>query len=286
MRIVCYRDGDTPAWGWLRDAEIVPLAPGRGGATFDMQALFAQARAQAADASQVHETLPLAAATLLAPIAPGATVYCVGINYQAHAGEAGRELPPQPSIFLRRQSSLVGAGQPLRRPLDSVQLDFEGELALVIGRGGRHIATADALQHIAAYTCFNDGSVRDFQKHSVTAGKNFEASGACGPWLTSADAIADPGDLQLRTWVNGVEMQAANTSQLIFSPAALISYVSRFAQLHPGDMIATGTPEGVGAARKPPQWLAPGDRVSIDIGGVGRLENPVLAEASQAPPQR
>jgi len=280
MRIVAYMDGAVPAWGWLQDDTILPLQIDADGASFDLLALFAQARAHAARGSTTRPGHALADAILLAPIAPGATVYCVGINYKAHAGEAGRELPPNPSLFLRRPGSLVGAGQPLQRPVDSVQLDFEGELALVIGRGGRHIAPEDAMQHVAAYTCFNDGSVRDFQKHSVTAGKNFEASGACGPWLTSADEVADPSDLRLQTCVNGVQMQQANTSQLIFSPAVLISYVSRFAQLRPGDVIATGTPEGVGAARNPPQWLAPGDRVSIEISGVGSLENPVVGEAS------
>lgn len=284
MRIVRYMDGDTAAWGWLRDDDIVPLQVDRAPALFDLPALFAQAHAHAASLPMAQRGRALADTTLLAPIAPGATVYCVGINYKAHAGEAGRELPPNPSFFLRRPSSLVGAGQPLCRPVDSEQLDFEGELALVIGRGGRYIAVADAMQHVAAYTCFNDGSVRDFQRHSVTAGKNFEASGACGPWLTSADEIADPGDLRLRTWVNGVEMQSANTSGLIYPIAALISYVSRFARLHSGDVIATGTPEGVGAARTPPQWLVPGDRVSIDIAGVGRLENPVADATLPARP--
>ncbi|MEO8542654.1 MAG: fumarylacetoacetate hydrolase family protein [Burkholderiaceae bacterium] len=280
MRIVAYMDGAVPAWGWLRDDNILPLQVNFDGSSLDLLALFAQARAHAANASTTQRGRALADTILLAPIAPGATVYCVGINYKAHAGEAGRELPSNPSLFLRRPSSLVGAGQPLRRPIDSVQLDFEGELALVIGRAGRHIATADAMQHVAAYTCFNDGSVRDFQRHSVTAGKNFEASGACGPWLTSADEVTDPGDLRLRTRVNGVEMQLANTSQLIYPVATLISYVSCFAQLRPGDVIATGTPEGVGAARNPPQWLAPGDQVSIEISGVGRLDNPVAEEAS------
>lgn len=125
------------------------------------------------------------------------------------------------------------------------------------------------------YTCFNDGSVRDYQKHSVTAGKNFEASGACGPWLTSADIIADAGALHLRTTVNCVEMQSANTGELIYPLATLISYISQFAQLRSGDVIATGTPQGVGAARNPPRWLVPGDQVSVAISGVGTLENPV-----------
>lgn len=277
MRIVRYLDGSTPAWGWLWNDTIVPLGRDGVGSPFDLLALFEQARA--ANGSTPQQGRALADTTLLAPIAPAATVYCVGINYKAHAGEAGRELPPNPSIFLRRQASLVGAGQPLRRPVDSNQLDFEGELAIVIGRGGRHIAAADAMEHVAAYTCINDGSVRDFQRHSVTAGKNFEASGACGPWLTSADEVKDPGDLRLRTCVNDVQMQSANTSQLIYSPAVLISYVSRFARLHSGDLIATGTPEGVGAARNPPLWLVPGDRVSIEISNVGRLDNPVVDEA-------
>lgn len=298
MRIVHYRDKETgaPAWGWLRQDQIVPLQV-QERADFDLTALFLQAQAAAGSASvgpdegragsALADSSPaerqrgarqrLADAHLLAPLAPGATVYCVGINYRAHASEAARDLPAQPSLFLRRAASLVGSGQPLRRPAESEQFDFEGELALVIGKGGRRIAPAVALQHVAAYTCFNDGSVRDYQKHSVTAGKNFEASGACGPWLTSAETVADPGALHLRTTVNGEPMQSAHTSELIFPLAQLISYVSQFAQLRSGDVIATGTPQGVGAARNPPRWLVPGDRVVIEIGGVGMLENTVAA---------
>ncbi len=285
MRIVRYLDAGVPAWGWLRQDLILPLAREGADLRFDLSALFAQAQAQAA-AGGAQPGRALADASLLPPLVPGATVYCVGINYPAHAGEAGRDLPPNPSLFVRRQASLVGSGQPLRRPVDSVQLDFEGELALVIGRGGRHIAPADALRHVAAYTCFNDGSVRDFQRHSVTAGKNFEASGACGPWLTSADEVADPGALRLSTHVNGEPMQSANTGEMVFPLAVLISYVSRFAQLRSGDLIATGTPQGVGAARNPPRWLVAGDRVSVEIEGVGRLDNPVADEQAPGPPAR
>ncbi len=277
MNIVRYLDPQGPRWGWLNGERVVPLKSGPIDAGLDLNGLFARARRQRDEGIAGDFGQPLAGLSLLAPIEPTSTVYCVGINYKAHASEAGRDLPPYPSLFLRRHGSLVGAGQPLHAPTVSEQLDFEGELALVIGSGGRNIAIADATAHVGAYTCLNDGSVRDFQRHSVTAGKNFEASGACGPWLVSADDIANPQDLQLRTRVNGIEMQSANTGQLIYPIATLISYISQFAHLRPGDVISTGTPEGVGAARKPPLWLKAGDRVAIEISGIGTLENQVLA---------
>jgi 2-keto-4-pentenoate hydratase/2-oxohepta-3-ene-1,7-dioic acid hydratase in catechol pathway len=280
MKIVRYLSSDGPRWGWVHDDRIMPLGRGQGDhSPHQLEWLVGRAHPQRAAGVANDAGLPLAAATLLAPIEPTATVYCVGLNYHAHATEAGRDLPPHPSLFVRRHASLVGAGQSLHSPANSEQLDFEGELALVIGKGGRHIAAPEALAHVGAYTCFNDGSVRDFQRHSVTAGKNFEASGACGPWLVSADEIADPADLHLATRVNGVEMQSASTGQLIYPIATLISYVSSFAQLRPGDVIATGTPEGVGAARKPPRWLRPGDRVEVEISGIGTLENRVAVVA-------
>lgn len=276
MKIVRYLHANQPAWGLVLHERVVPLQTVFEDASF-AEVLLTAAQVASDASTQRPRGLELSTVQLLPPLTASATVYCVGVNYRAHAAEAGRELPPQPSIFIRRQASLVGAGQALEYPQGSVQFDFEGELALVIGSAGRHIAPGDAWRHIAAYTCLNDGSVRDFQKHSVTAGKNFERSGACGPWLVTTDEVPDAGDLTLVTRLNGHEMQRARTSQLIYPIAEIVSYVSRFARLQPGDVISTGTPEGVGWARTPPVWMEPGDRIEVEVSGIGMLYNGVAA---------
>ncbi len=277
MKMIRYAHAGQPGWGLLEDGgRIRPLSGLPAGAGF--AEVLAAARAAAPAGSGGAPDLALSAVAPCVPLTPGATVYCIGINYRAHASEAGREPSGQPSLFIRRPASLVADGAAIEHPGPlSGQLDFEGELALVIGLPGRHIAPNAALRHVAAYTCLNDGSVRDFQKHSVTAGKNFERSGACGPWLVSADEVGDAGDLTLVTRLNGQEMQRASTSQLIHPIPDLVSYVSRFAELRPGDVISTGTPEGVGAARTPPVWLRPGDRIEVEISRIGTLGNPVRA---------
>lgn len=221
---------------------------------------------------------PLASVTLLPPLPDASKILCIGLNYKSHVAETGRDLPPQPSVFLRTQASVVGQGAPMLRAKASTNFDFEGELTVVIGRRGRHIAEADALSHIAGYTCFNDGSLRDFQKHSVTAGKNFDASGACGPWIVTADEVPDPTALTLCTRLNGVEVQRSTTDLLIYSIPRIVSYLSSFMALEPGDLIATGTPAGVGARRTPPLWMKAGDTIEVEISGIGTLRNPIADE--------
>lgn len=206
-------------------------------------------------------------------------ILCVGLNYRSHAAEMARELPAHPSVFSRLHNTLVGHGDTLLRPRASTQLDFEGELAVIIGNGGRHIRAEDALKHVAGYTCFLDGSVRDFQKHSVTAGKNFPRSGPLGPWMTTADEIADPATLTLVTRLNGAEVQRDTVDQLIYSIPTLIQYLSTITPLEPGDVIATGTPQGVGAGRTPPLWMKAGDVIEVEVSGVGTLRNAVVDEA-------
>jgi 2-keto-4-pentenoate hydratase/2-oxohepta-3-ene-1,7-dioic acid hydratase in catechol pathway len=207
-----------------------------------------------------------------------ARIICVGKNYADHAAEMGGKPPGDPNLFLRTTKSLVGHEQSVVCPRASVQYDFEGELAVVIGRGGRHIAPEKALSHVAGYSCFLDGSVRDYQKHSFTAGKNFDSSGACGPWLVPASQIADPQKLTLTTRLNGDVVQHASTGDMIFSVAQIIAYISIFTHLEPGDVIATGTPAGVGAGRAPPLWMKSGDRIEVEISGVGVLANTVIPE--------
>jgi 2-keto-4-pentenoate hydratase/2-oxohepta-3-ene-1,7-dioic acid hydratase in catechol pathway len=205
-------------------------------------------------------------------------IVCVGINYRSHAEETGRDISPAPSVFLRLADTLLGHGQALVRPRVSDKFDFEGELAMVIGRPGRHVSEADALGHVAGYTCFVDGSVRDYQKFSVTSGKNFPATGPLGPVMVTADEIGDPTRLMLVTRLNGREMQRSGTDLLIYSIAQIIKFVSDFTSLAPGDIIATGTPAGVGHRRTPPIWMKPGDVLEVEISGIGTLRNPVVAE--------
>jgi 2-keto-4-pentenoate hydratase/2-oxohepta-3-ene-1,7-dioic acid hydratase in catechol pathway len=216
---------------------------------------------------------------LLTPLDIGARIFCIGVNYKSHAGETGRELPPQPSVFIRTQASVVGHGTAVTRPSASLNFDYEGELTVVIGTRGRYIAAADALKHVGGYTCFNDGSIRDFQKHSTTSGKNFETSGACGPWIVTADEIPDPQALTLVTRLNGVEVQRSTTDLLIYSIPVIIEYLSKITTLEPGDIIATGTPAGVGSRRTPPLWMKPGDTIEVDITKIGLLKNPVVQGA-------
>jgi 2-keto-4-pentenoate hydratase/2-oxohepta-3-ene-1,7-dioic acid hydratase in catechol pathway len=211
-------------------------------------------------------------------------IICVGLNYRAHIAETGRDPPRHPLLFTRFASSIVGPGSALVRPRASTKFDYEGELAVVIGRTARHVSRDRALEYVAGYTCFNDGSLRDWQGHSTqfTPGKNFEGSGAMGPWLVTSDELPDPAALHLTTRVNGDTVQSAPLSDLLFDVPALIEYISTFARLEPGDVIATGTPGGVGAYRTPPLWLRPGDVVEVEIDRIGVLRNSVIDEAELA----
>jgi 2-keto-4-pentenoate hydratase/2-oxohepta-3-ene-1,7-dioic acid hydratase in catechol pathway len=217
-----------------------------------------------------------------APVIPDAAakVLCVGINYLPHMKEMGRERPERPVLFVRFGDSVVGHGRPLLKPRESEQFDYEGELAVVIGTRARRVSRQRALDHVAGYSCFNDGSVRDFQRHSAqfTPGKNFHASGSFGPWLVTTDEIPDVRTLTLTTRLNGTVMQNESVGELCFDVPQLIEYCSTFTQLEPGDVIVTGTPGGVGAGRKPPVWMKPGDTVEVELTGIGVLRNPVIAE--------
>ncbi len=220
----------------------------------------------------------------LPPLERPGKILCVGINYAGRPGEYQNAEPPKyPSLFLRTPAAQVGHLEPLVRPAESEQFDYEGEIAIVIGKPGRRIREADALSHIAAYSCFNEGSVRDWMRHgvyNVTAGKNFDASGAFGPWLATADEVPDPRDMRIATRVNGETVQNDSTANLIFSFARLIAYISTFSRLEPGDVIATGTPAGAGGKRNPPRWLKAGDVVEVEVSSVGVLRNAVIDEAA------
>ena len=214
------------------------------------------------------------AADLPMPNAP--RIFCIGRNYKGHVAELGAAFPKYPSLFMRGVESLVPHGQPLERPQASADFDFEGELAVVMGEGGRHIARQQALSKVFGYTIFNDGSVRDVQfQHSLAAGKNFYRSGAMGPWIVSAADIPDPTQLWLSTTLNGQRVQHSQTDDLIFDIPAIIEYISGFTPLQAGDIIATGTPDGVGMSHKPPLWLQPGDLIEVQISQIGILSNAV-----------
>jgi 2-keto-4-pentenoate hydratase/2-oxohepta-3-ene-1,7-dioic acid hydratase in catechol pathway len=204
-------------------------------------------------------------------------IVCVGLNYEEHRVETGRDKTENPALFLRLAESQVGHRQPIVRPRESTHLDFEAEIALIIGREGRRIAEKDSWQHIAGYSCYNDGSVRDWQRHTVqwTAGKNFARTGGFGPWMVTTDDIPPNTVLTLSCRLNGERMQHATTEQMIFKIPRLIAYISTFTTLVPGDVIVTGTPGGVGARRTPPVWMKPGDKVEVEIDKVGILENSI-----------
>ncbi|WP_419910733.1 fumarylacetoacetate hydrolase family protein [Candidatus Poriferisodalis sp.] len=213
------------------------------------------------------------------PVDPGARMLCAGANYHKKYPLGGNvQAPAQPVYFNKPPGTLVAHGEHLVRPAVSVQFDYEVELAVVIGRTGRHIEAADALDYVGGYSILNDGSVRDWQRHSVAAGKNFFRSGSLGPWITTADEIADPAALEVICRVNGTERQRASVSEMIFSVAEIVSYLSRVMPLEPGDVIATGSPEGTGGSFEPPRWLEPGDEIALEIPGIGVLENRVIDE--------
>lgn len=289
MKLISYLHNGQPGWGTVvHENQVVDL--GRRMAGFDsVTALLAggdpalqQARTLAA---QGGADFDLAAVQLQPPVPAPRKIFCIGVNYAHRNAEYkdGSDLPKYPSIFMRVPDSFVAHGQPLIRPHESEQLDYEGEIGLVIGRGGRRIPKAQALAHVGGLTCVNEGTIRDWVHHAkfnVTQGKNFHASGAVGPWLVTADEFPQGfGNLRVRTWVNDELRQDDTTDHLMFDFAYLIHYLSTFTTLEPGDLIVTGTPIGAGVRFNPPRFLRPGDVVQVQVDGVGTLRNVVQAEA-------
>ncbi len=282
MRLVSFEQGGRASFGRVEGNGIVDAGRRLGGRFADLRALLA------GDALHEVQSLPASApdfdldeVRFLPVMASPVTRYlCVGVNYLPHMREMGHEPPDHPVIFVRFPSSVTGHGSPLCRPRLSEQFDYEGELAVIIGRRARHVPRERALDFVAGYSIFNDGSIRDFQRHSsqFTAGKNFPGSGAFGPWLTTTHEIPDPAALHLSTRLNGEVVQDSPVSELCFDVPALIAYCSMWTELLPGDVIVTGTPGGVGAARTPPLWLKPGDTVEIRISSIGVLRNTVVDE--------
>ena len=217
----------------------------------------------------------------LLPVIPNpGKIWCCGLNYGDHVKETNRELSEMPTFFLRVADSQVGHNQPMLRPRESTQLDYEAEIAIVIGKRGRRISEADAWDHIAGYACYNDGSVRDWQRHTTQwcPGKNFSKTGGFGPWMTTSDEIEPGAAMTLSSRLNGQEMQRATTEMMLHSIPRQVSYVSTIAPLEPGDVIVTGTPGGVGSRRSPPVWMKAGDVIEIEIDRVGILRNTIADE--------
>ncbi|MEG3177688.1 fumarylacetoacetate hydrolase family protein [Sphingomonas sp. RB3P16] len=257
--------------GTIRDCGAMPGAPA------DLKAAIA-----AGPLDDIADGPALAAAdVLLLPVLPNpGKILCVGHNYESHRVETGRAKVDNPSIFTRFADTLIADGQPIVRPRVSEHLDFEGELAIVIGRGGRAIAEQDALAHVAGYACFNDASIRDWQWHTsqFIPGKNFPGTGAFGPQLVTPQEAGDLSGVHVTTRLNGEIVQDQPIGDMVFPIAKIIAYVSAFTPLSPGDVIATGTPGGVGAKRTPPLWMKAGDRVEVEIGPIGTLSNHVVDE--------
>ena len=227
--------------------------------------------------------IPLSSVSFEPVVVDPSKILCVGVNYATHLAESGIPRPEKPMIFVRFANSQVGHGRPMLRPPESVKFDYEGELAVIIGKKARRVPREQALDYVAGYACYNDGSIRDWQRHTsqFTPGKTFPGTGGFGPWLVTTDEIPDPAALTLETRLNGEVMQSAPISDLVFDVSALVAYCSVFTCLEPGDVIVTGTTGGVGAFRNPPVWMKPGDVVEIEISRIGVLRNAIEDEIAE-----
>ena len=281
MKLVTYERNGQRSIGVLSDRGVIDLPAASGGTLpADLLTLLQQgdaALAQARNAVARGQAIPLADVQLKALLPRPGKIIGIGLNYADHAAEGGREKPKYPMIFTKAVSAVIGTGEPIRIPPVTQAVDFEGELAVVIGKRAKDVPPKDALDYVAGYTICNDVSARDYQQRSSpTAGKSFDTFAPLGPALVTRDEVPDPHVLDIRTLVSGEEMQHSNTRHLIFNIPYLIDYLSHIFALEPGDVITTGTPSGVGLFRTPPRFLKPGDTVRIEVQGVGVLENPVV----------
>ena len=286
MKFISVRRQSIEGTGLLQADGRARIAwAGQGDYPGSLDHLVQQGPAALQAAAAVLGDLPavdLAGMEVLPPLRRPGKIVCIGLNYVDHSKESGFEPPTYPAIFSRYASSLIGHGAPIVRPRVSQQLDYEGELAVVIGKGGRHIPVERALEHVLGYSVFNDGSVRDYQFKSQqwTMGKNFDDTGAFGPALVTADELpAGAKGLKLQTRLNGEVVQSASTADMIFDVATLVSLLSEAHALEPGDVVVSGTPAGVGLARNPTLWMKPGDVCEVEIEGIGTLRSPIADEA-------
>ncbi|TFW32902.1 fumarylacetoacetate hydrolase family protein [Massilia horti] len=282
MKLASYRVDGRDSFGIVDGQHVYDLGKRLGPATPDLCAAIAQNALKqfASLPGSVTPDYAFDQLTLLPVIPNPGKIVCVGVNYLAHREEVNRPATEHPTLFLRVAESQAAHGQALLCPAESDEFDFEGEVALVIGRAGNRIAEADALSYIAGFSCYNDGSVRDWQAATSqwTAGKNFRQTGAFGPWLVTADELPPEQPMRIATRLNGVEVQKSSTDLLIFGMARLISFISSITPLSPGDVIVTGTPGGVGFKRVPKLFMKDGDVVEVEVSGIGVLRNPVRKE--------
>ena len=282
MKLASFQIGGKPTWGVIEGNDALDVGALLGDRFPDLKSVIAaDALSVVRDAAGKAKRIPTADITWLPVIPNPDKILCIGLNYEMHRKETGRAEVDNPTVFGRFANSQTGHLTNIIRPKVSTHLDFEGELAIIIGKPGRYISQADAWSHIAGYACYNEGSVRDFQRHThqFTPGKNFPETGGFGPWMMTPDELGDVAPLRLQTRVNGQVVQDATIDQMIFDIPRQIEYCSSFTRLEPGDVIATGTPGGVGAKRTPPLWLKPGDIVEVEINRLGVLRNGVADEA-------
>jgi 2-keto-4-pentenoate hydratase/2-oxohepta-3-ene-1,7-dioic acid hydratase in catechol pathway len=281
MKLASYVSGDKPAFGIVTEMGVITLSDRLNRRNVTLKDALSED-------DTLDEVLKLAEGaepdlnldrlTFLPVITNPNKILCVGINYRSHAAEHGHAVAEKPNIFTKFTDTLCSHDGVMLCPKASQQLDFEGELAVIIGKGGRAIPAEKALSHVAGYTCFCDGSVRDFIKVSLITGKNFPATSPLGPWMVTADEIPDPSKLTLTTRLNGQQMQHSGTDMMMHGVPELIAYCSAFTELSPGDVIATGTPEGIGARRNPPVWMKSGDVLEVEISQIGTLRCRVVDE--------
>jgi acylpyruvate hydrolase len=291
LRIVSFLAEGVPRLGALRGESVVDIARCVPGCPSDLLSLLQKGPEELAALDSAVKSAPpsalldLASLRICLPLANPRTIVCLGLNYADHAAEGGHSRPSYPSLFLRSNSSLVAHCDPILRPGCSEKLDFEAELVAVIGRKARHVHASEALQYIAGYSCFNDATIRDYQRRTSqwTIGKNFDSTGAFGPAFVTSDELP-PGaqGLRIRSRLNGQVMQDANTRDMLFPVAETVAILTECMTLNPGDLVVMGTPAGVGHARKPPVWMKHGDVVEIEIEQVGLLRNPVRDESATA----
>lgn len=289
MRLFSYVDQGLSKIGVLKNAdakEFIDLSQAAPALPTDLGALIAMpgglaAAQQAAAKATASVVKPMAGVRFLPLVPRPGKIVCLGLNYADHAKEGGHARPEYPSFFLRGATSMIGHNEPIIRPRASTKLDYEAELAVVIGKRVRHLTPANALDCVAGYSCFNDGSIRDYQRktNQWTIGKNFDGSGPFGPWLVTPDELP-PGaaGLRIQSRLNGKVMQDSNTALFLWNVVEALCIITECMTLEPGDVIITGTPAGVGYARTPPVWMAPGDICEIDIEGIGILSNPIADE--------
>jgi len=290
MKLCTFRTDGQARLGAERDGAIVDLCAADATLPTTMRALLElgapgleRARAALAAAREEH-AIPRTRVRLLPPVGDPSKIVCIGLNYRDHAAEVKLELPTFVAAFAKWPNTLIGDGESIVIPAESHRVDYEAELAFIVGSRANHLSEENGLRAIAGYTCFNDVSVRDYQSRTSqwTLGKVFDTHGPCGPFLVTADEVPDPQALRIRCVIGDEVLQDSSTSEMVFGVARLVAQLSEIMTLEPGDIVATGTPAGVGTSRTPKRWLKAGERVRVEIDGVGRLENPIVGPTPAA----